>query len=428
MFDIEVFEGGFKETELGPLPEEWEVVRLGEVVKIIKGKKPKSLSKNPSKNSLPYLTAEYFRYGVPKQFVDIEVEKDLPICKKEDVVLIWDGSKAGQVFTGLEGVLASTMVKIIPTINNLDKLYLYCFLATKFDYLNSQTTGSTIPHVNKTAFFNLPLPLPPLEEQKAIAGILSTVQSAIEKTEKVINALKNLKKSMMKHLFTYGPVAEEEAEKVELKETEIGLIPKHWEVVRLGEVVEKMKAGGTPRRSEKRFWGGSIPFIMIEDLTKSNLYIKDAREYITEEGLEKSNAWIVPPNSLLLSMYATIGETAINLIPVATNQAILGIIPKKHRLNVEFGAYLLKFHAKRLLFQNIQTTQKNINKGIVENFLIPLPPLEEQQKIAQILQSIDQRIEKEEKYKNALQNLFKSLLHNLMTGKIRVRVKSHGED
>jgi type I restriction enzyme S subunit len=410
------------------LPEEWEVVRLGEVVKIIKGKKPKTLNESPSKNSLPYLTAEYFRYGVPKQFVDIEVEKDLPICKKEDVVLIWDGSKAGQVFTGLEGVLASTMVKIIPTINGLDKLYLYCFLTTKFDYLNSQTTGSTIPHINKTVFFNLPLPLPPLEEQKAIAGILSTVQSAIEKTEKVINALKNLKKSMMKHLFTYGPVAEEEAEKVELKETEVGLIPKHWEVVRLGEVVEKMKAGGTPRRSEKRFWGGSIPFIMIEDLTKSNLYIKDAREYITEEGLEKSNAWIVPPNSLLLSMYATIGETAINLIPVATNQAILGIIPKKHRLNVEFGAYLLKFHSKRLLFQNIQTTQKNINKGIVENFLIPLPPLEEQQKIAQILQSIDQRIEKEEKYKNALQNLFKSLLHNLITGKIRVRVKDHGED
>jgi restriction endonuclease S subunit len=66
MFDIEVFDGGFKETELGPLPEEWEVVRLGEVVKIIKGKKPKSLSKNPSKNSLPYLTGgcQLFRFMI----------------------------------------------------------------------------------------------------------------------------------------------------------------------------------------------------------------------------------------------------------------------------------------------------------------------------------------------------------------------------
>jgi len=191
-----------KETEIGLIPKHWEVVRLGEVVKIIKGKKPRTLNESPSKNSLPYLTAEYFRYGVPKQFVDIEVEKDLPICKKEDVVLIWDGSKAGQVFTGLEGVLASTMVKIIPTINNLDKLYLYCFLTTKFDYLNSQTTGSTIPHVNKTAFFNLPLPLPPLEEQQKIAQILQSIDQRIEKEEKYKNALQNLFKSLLHNLMT----------------------------------------------------------------------------------------------------------------------------------------------------------------------------------------------------------------------------------
>jgi type I restriction enzyme S subunit len=199
------------------------------------------------------------------------------------------------------------------------------------------------------------------------------------------------------------------------KETEIGLIPEDWEVVRLGEVVEKIKAGGTPKRSEKRFWGGSIPFILIEDLTKNNLYIKDAQEYITEEGLENSNAWIVPENSLLLSMYATIGETAINLIPVATNQAILGIIPKRDRLNVEFGAYLLKFHSKRLLSQNIQTTQKNVNKGIVENFLIPLPPLEEQKVIADILSTVQNAIEKTEKVINATKQLKKSMMKHLFT-------------
>jgi type I restriction enzyme S subunit len=199
------------------------------------------------------------------------------------------------------------------------------------------------------------------------------------------------------------------------KETEIGLIPEDWEVVRLGEVAEKMKAGGTPKRSEKRFWDGSIPFILIEDLTKNNLYIKDAREYITEEGLENSNAWIVPENSLLLSMYATIGETAVNLIPVATNQAILGIIPKRDRLNVEFGAYLLKFHSKRLLSQNIQTTQRNVNKGIVENFLIPLPPLEEQKAIADILSTVQNAIEKTEKVINATKQLKKSMMKHLFT-------------
>lgn len=433
MLDIEVFEGGFKETELGPLPEEWEVVRLGEVAKF-------KIGRTPPRNVKEYWEdGKYFWVSIAdmrnayiyntNEKVSEKAYKEIfkgNIVPAGTLLMSFKLTIGRTAFLMVDGFHNEAIVSIYPKEQVL-KEFLFFYLPT-IDYSEFQDRAIKGNTLNISKIEKIPLALPPLEEQKAIAGILSTVQSAIEKTEKVINALKNLKKSMMKHLFTYGPVAWEEAEKVDLKETEVGLIPKHWEVVRVEEVVEKMKAGGTPRRSEKRFWGGSIPFIMIEDLTKSNLYIKDAREYITEEGLEKSNAWIVPPNSLLLSMYATIGETAINLIPVATNQAILGIIPKKHRLNVEFGAYLLKFHAKRLLFQNIQTTQKNINKGIVENFLIPLPPLEEQQKIAQILQNIDQRIEKEEKYKNALQNLFKSLLHNLMTGKIRVRVKDHGED
>jgi len=420
MLDIEVFEGGFKETELGPLPEEWEVVRLGDVVKIIKGKKPRTLNENPSKKSLPYLTAEYFRYGVPKQFVDIEVEKDLPICKKEDVVLIWDGSKAGQVFMGLEGVLASTMVKIIPTINNLDKLYLYCFLATKFDYLNSQTTGSTIPHVNKTVFFNLPLPLPPLEEQKAIAGILSTVQSAIEKTEKVINALKNLKKSMMKHLFTYGPVAEQEAEKVELKETEIGLIPKHWEVVRVGEVVKIIK-GKKPRTLNENPSKNSLPYLTAE-------YFRYGvpKQFVDIE-VEKDLPICKKEDVVLIWDGSKAGQVFMGLEGVLAS-TMVKIIPTINNLD---KLYLYCFLTTKSDYLNSQTTGSTIphvNKTVFFNLPLPLPPLEEQQKIAQILQRIDQRIEKEEKYKNALQNLFKSLLHNLMTGKIRVRVKDHGED
>jgi type I restriction enzyme S subunit len=413
MLDIEVFEGGFKETELGPLPEEWEVVRLGDVVKIIKGKKPKILSKNPSKNSLPYLTAEYFRHGVPKQFVDIEVEKELPICKKEDVILIWDGS-AGQVFSGFEGVLASTMVKVIPVINNLNKAYLYYFLVTKSNYLNSQTTGSVIPHINKTVFINLPLPLPPLEEQKAIAGILSTVQSAIEKTEKVINALKNLKKSMMKHLFTYRPVAEEEAEKVEIKETEIGLMPKHWEVVRLGEVVEIYDNKRVPlSENVRKNMKGIYPYCGANGIIDYiNDYIFDGEYVLVAEdggryGKFENTAYIMN------------GKFWVN------NHA--------HILQAKDGISINKFILYWFIYADISqyvagTTRQKLTLSVLKSIPLPLPPLEEQQKIAQILQSIDQRIEKEEKYKNALQNFFKSLLYNLMTGKIRVRVKDHGED
>ena len=203
--------------------------------------------------------------------------------------------------------------------------------------------------------------------------------------------------------------------------TELGPLPKDWRVVKLGDVAEHMKAGGTPSRKETRYWGGNIPFVLIEDMTSCGLYLASTKETITPEGLEHSSAWLVPPGSLLLSMYATIGETCINLIPVATNQAILAIIPSS-TFCPEFGAYLLKFYSGRLAQYNVQSTQKNVNKGIVENFPIPLPPLDEQREIARMLQAVDAKIAAEERRRAALEELFKTLLHALMSGRIRVPI------
>ncbi|RZN64318.1 MAG: restriction endonuclease subunit S [Candidatus Methanoliparum thermophilum] len=211
----------------------------------------------------------------------------------------------------------------------------------------------------------------------------------------------------------------------EYKETELGLLPQDWEVVRLGDIAKKMRAGGTPKKGVKEYWNGEIPFVLIEDMTSCGLYLSKTKETITEEGLKNSNAWLVPENSLLLSMYATIGETAINTVPVATNQAILTIIPKSNFDNV-FGAYLLKFNAERLKMQNIQSTQKNVNKGIVENFKIPLPPLSEQKKIAFVLSTVQEAKEKTEDVIKALKELKKSMMKHLFTyGPVPVEEAEH---
>jgi type I restriction enzyme S subunit len=192
-----------KETEIGLIPKSWEVVRLGEVITYKKGKKPKRLFKVWESEYLPYLTADYFRTGKPNQFVDIKKEMDIEIVNHEDVVLIWDGSKAGDTFTGLEGVLASTMVKInVKDTSRVDKKLVYYFLTTKFEILNSKTTGSTIPHVNKTVFENLLIPLPPLEEQKQIAHILSTIDKKIEVEQKRKEILKELFETMLHKLMS----------------------------------------------------------------------------------------------------------------------------------------------------------------------------------------------------------------------------------
>ncbi len=413
MLDIEVFEGGFKETELGPLPEEWEVVRLGEVVEIYDNKRV-PLSENVRKNMkgiYPYCGAN----GIIDYINDY-------IFDGEYVLVAEDGGRYGKfentayIMNGKFWVNNHAHILQAKDGISINKFILYWFI---YADISQYVAGTTRQKLTLSVLRSIPLPLPPLEEQKAIAGILSTVHSAIEKTEKVINALKNLKKSMMKHLFTYGPVAEEEAEKVELKETEIGLIPKHWEVVRVGDVAE-ITMGQSPPGETYNTQGIGMPFLQGK-AEFGKVYPRPVKYTTNPLKIGKTG-------SILISVRAPVGDVNIANMDYCIGRGLASISFKNGYGYNEYLFYCLQFLKPLLEKEGYGSTFKAINKEVLTKFLIPLPPLEEQQKIAQILQSIDQRIEKEEKYKNALQNLFKSLLHNLMTGKIRVRVKDHGED
>lgn len=186
-----------------------------------------------------------------------------------------------------------------------------------------------------------------------------------------------------------------------------------WTTTKVVEVVSKMKAGGTPSRSCPNYWHGEIPFVLIEDMTNTERFLIETKEHISKLGLQSSSTWMVPENTILLSMYATLGKVIINKIPVATNQAILGIIPAK--VDRDFLYYLLQFSADRLSKLNSQTTQKNLNKQIISDFEITYPiEHAEQRTIAEILTTVDDAIEQTEalirKYQRIKQGLMQDLL------------------
>ena len=409
----------FKMTELGPLPEEWKVVRLGKVVKTTKGKRPKDLLSKFSSKTIPYLTADFFRTGVASKYVSLE-KKDYVEVGKDDIIFIWDGSNAGDVFLGVEGALASTMIKIEPLIN-VDKRFLFFFLKTKFELFNSTTTGTTIPHVNKSIFENLLVPLPPLSEQKAIAYVLQTVQRAKEATEKVIQATQELKKSLMRHLFTYGPVPIDEVDKVQLKETEIGLVPEHWEVVRLGEVSLKPQYGFTASATNQPI---GPKFLRITDIQNGRInwntvpYCKIDDTLLRKYQLESGDL-------LFARIGATTGKSVlINECPEAVFASYL--IRVRVNLNQLLPEFLFYFTQGNLYWSQIDAAKggrlkQGINIPVLLSLHIPLPPLHEQQTIAHILQTVDQKIQAEKAKKQALEILFQSLLHHLTTGKLRLK-------
>lgn len=187
----------------------WQTRKLGEVCELIKGKKPKIFV---SKSNKPYLTAKVIRKIEKPRFV---AENDLtPVwVKKEDIVIIMDGSNSGEMFTGLEGILASTMGIVNYPNDLLDPKFLLHFLTTLREDFTKSRTGAAIPHLNKEGFENLEIPIPPLREQHRIVEILDEV---LDRTATVKgNTEKNLQNS--KELFE-SYLQSQKGEKTELVE------------------------------------------------------------------------------------------------------------------------------------------------------------------------------------------------------------------
>jgi len=219
------------------------------------------------------------------------------------------------------------------------------------------------------------------------------------------------------------------------KETELGPLPEEWEVVRLGEVVD-LDRGISWRKFEEGNKDNGHLIISIPNIKDGYIDFNSKYNRYLNKHIPK-NKQIQLNDILFVGSSGSIENVGRNVFIENLPFEGIGFASFVFRARVKDDAVIPKFlyfMANSHWFNYKDYVRRsadgkyNIQLTEFKSIKIPLPPLEEQQKIAQILQSIDQRIEKEEKYKNALQNLFKSLLHNLMTGKIRVRVKSHGED
>ena len=140
----------FKETKIGTIPKEWEIARLGDLINYSKGKKPSITSNIYDKEYLLYLSTEYLRYGKIETYVHLQ--NDEVCANDEDLLLIWDGSNAGEFFYGRKGVVSSTMIKFKSTSSRVLQKFLYYFCKSTERELRRQTIGTGIPHVDKFVF------------------------------------------------------------------------------------------------------------------------------------------------------------------------------------------------------------------------------------------------------------------------------------
>ena len=267
----------------------------------------------------------------------------------------------------------------------------------------------------------LAIPLPPLPEQKKIAHILTTVQRAIEAQERIIQTTTELKKALMHKLFTEGlprrssskggpPVHEPQ------KQTEIGPVPESWELVRI-KAAGTVVTGSTPSTKNPEFYGDGYNLISPADLDNGK-YVRSAHKTLTKAGFEKCRA--IPRDSVLVGCIGNVGKLGmVGDDCSATNQQINAVITNS-QFNPHFIYYALQFCRPRLEQAAAKVTVPILNKSNFENFQIPTPLRAVQDEIAGFLGVLDQKLENAGQKKAQLQDLFRTLLHELMTAKTRV--------
>ncbi len=206
------------------------------------------------------------------------------------------------------------------------------------------------------------------------------------------------------------------------KQTELGILPDNWKVVRL-DTITKIVAGGTPNTQVSQYWGGNIRWLNSGGLNNKIIYDTDGR--ITEEGLKKSSTKEIPKKCILVGLAGqgkTRGTIAINMIPLCINQSIAAIYPNSEIFHYKYLYFNLdnRYNELRQLSSG-EGGRGGLNLKIISNLFIPLPPLKEQEKIAEILNAADLELSSYEKLIALKEKYKKGLMQKLLTPKIRFK-------
>jgi type I restriction enzyme S subunit len=420
----------FIHTPIGLVPKDWEVDRIKDIAEINKE------SRDPSIDS-PNETFQYVdiesvaggsgRIKETKNLLGKEAPSRARRVIHENDVLMSTVRPYLKAFTivpkGYENEICSTGFAVLRSKEKVNPRYLLytLFSDNVISQCNRMMVGGQYPALNSSQVAEIKLSVPPMAEQRAIVEVLGVVDSAIELSDQIIAKTERLKRGLMQQLLTRG------IGHTETKQTPIGQMPSDWVPTKIGDIA-KLQSGGTPRRDVKEYWtNGKIPWLKSGELNDGE--VCQAEERISQQGLDDSAAKIFPKGTLLMAMYGkgTVTKTGILGIEAATNQAVCAFIPKDRQFSPKFLQYSLIFKRNQLLGQltnpSTDMGRTNIYAGMLASYQIPLPnKIEEQNKIAEIIQEADKKLKLEQLEKIKLDNIKRGLMDLLLTGRVRIKV------
>lgn len=394
---------GYKQTELGIIPEDWEVTNLGKGLSFQVG--------------FPFLSSSFNIDGIGLRLIR---NRDL---KSNDQIIYYFGNykinyivNNGDILIGMDGdflpclwqkgpALLNQRVGRILVKDKWDKHFLYYLLFEPLQLKQATTGATTVKHLSHNDIENLELPIPPYKEQSIIAQALSDVDGLIAALDRKIAKKRLIKQGAMQQLL--------------IGKKRLPGFTEKWHEIRLGDNTT-LNSGGTPLSSNPEYYNGNIPFLSISDISIAGKYISSTEKSITEKGLNNSSARIFSIGTIMYAMYASFGKCAIANIDLACSQAILGITPSKS-LNSEYLYYYFTFIEEWIKCLGQTGTQTNLSKQLVQELTISLPQdIIEQQAIATILSDMDKEIANLEARRDKYKLVKNGMMQKLLTGQIRL--------
>jgi type I restriction enzyme S subunit len=410
----------YKDTPIGKIPVDWSSKSVGEVCDILDSRRIplNKEQRDKMRGSIPYYGAN----GVVDYINDSIFEDDL-ILMAEDGGYFEDykNRPIAYLIHGKSWVNNHAHVLKVKEPNNTS----WVFYSLAHKNIVPFIKGGTRSKLNQQELRQILFPLPPLSEQEEIADILKTVDQAIEKTDQIIEKTKEVKKGLMQTLFTRGIGHKK------FKKTEIGEIPEEWSLLTLEEIVKK--ARGSIKRGP---FGGAIKkeFFVPEGYKvyeQKNVIYNDFElgdYYIDEDKFEELKDFQISQDDLLISCSGTIGRIVLvprNVKKGIINQALLRITLDEEKMMPEFFKHLFETDSmqKKVISHTHGSAMKNIvSMTELKKIQFVVPSIEEQNKIVELINGVDSKVEDEQAYKLDLEQIKKGLMQVLLTGKIRVAV------
>ena len=412
---------GYKWTEVGVIPEDWK----SSTIRAIASSSRNAIVGGPFGSDL--VSKDYVAHGVPVirgqnmrgrwvsgSFVFVTPMKakslEANLAYPGDIIFTQRGT-LGQV-SMVPGkpistyLVSQSQMKLSVDRQVTDPLFLFYFFTSdeQQKLIQGRTIQTGVPHINLGILSEIPVRLPPLAEQRAIAEALSDVDGLLGALEELIAQKRAIKQAAMQQLLT--------------GKTRLPGFSGEWEMTTLGEVAD-IRSGATPSTQIGAYWNGPIPWCTPTDITATpGKYLLATERSVTAAGLASCAASLLPVGALLLCSRATIGEIKIATSPVCTNQGFKSLVCKDNVSN-EFLYYLLLTLKPQIIERAIGSTFLEIGKRDVASIELSVPTYSEQRAIANVLSDMDAEIASLVQRRDKTRAIKQGVMQQLLTGRVR---------